>query len=103
MSQAAALAVHADRDWLRDRIERRFDAMLSGGALDEVRANLDGWRDDLPSAKAIGARQLVAHLRGEIDLDTARSEAIVATHRYAKRQRTWLRARMGGWTPVHRP
>ncbi|MCB1350423.1 MAG: tRNA (adenosine(37)-N6)-dimethylallyltransferase MiaA [Maritimibacter sp.] len=94
------ILVEADRDWLRDRIARRFDAMLAAGALEEARANLTGWSDSLPSAKAIGARELIAHLRGEIDLDTARARAIVASQQYAKRQRTWFRARMGAWRVV---
>jgi len=100
---ATALVVEAPRDWLRDRIARRFDAMLAGGALEEARANLPGWSDTLPSAKAIGARELIAYLRGELDLDEARARAIVASQQYAKRQRTWFRARMGGWQHLAPP
>ena len=98
--RATRLVLEAPRDWLAPRIERRFDAMLAAGALDEARANLDDWSDALPSAKAIGAHELVAHLRGEISLAEARARAITASRQYAKRQRTWFRARMGGWTPV---
>nr|WP_246138044.1 tRNA (adenosine(37)-N6)-dimethylallyltransferase MiaA [Maritimibacter fusiformis] len=96
--RATRLVLDAPRDWLIARIERRFDAMLAAGALDEARANLDGWSDTLPSAKAIGAQELVAHVKGEISLAEARARAIVASRQYAKRQRTWFRARMGGWT-----
>ncbi len=71
--------------------------MLAQGALEEARANLPGWSDTLPSAKAIGARELIAHLRGEIGLDEARRRSIVASRQYAKRQRTWFRARMRRW------
>ena len=100
LADAQAVLVDAERDWLRARIARRFDAMLAAGALEEARANLAGWSDNLPSAKAIGARELIAHLRGEIDLDTARTRAITASQQYAKRQRTWFRARMGDWRVV---
>ncbi|MEO1331796.1 MAG: tRNA (adenosine(37)-N6)-dimethylallyltransferase MiaA, partial [Pseudomonadota bacterium] len=55
------------------------------------------------AAKAIGAPDLIAHLRGEITLQAAREAAIIATRQYAKRQRTWFRARMGGWQPVTLP
>lgn len=100
LAHAQPIVVDADRDWLRARIARRFDAMLAAGALEEARANLAGWSDSLPSAKAIGARELIAHLRGEIDIDTARARAITASQQYAKRQRTWFRARMGDWRVV---
>jgi len=100
LARAQPLVVEADRDWLRARIARRFDAMLAKGVLEEARANLAVWSDDLPSAKAIGARELIAHLTGEIDLETARNRAIIASQRYAKRQRTWFRARMGDWRVV---
>lgn len=91
----------APKDWLNARIARRFDAMLSQGALDEARDNLDGFSTKLPSAKAIGAAELIAHLRGEMTLDAAREAATIATRQFAKRQRTWLRARMKSWTRHH--
>ena len=99
-ARATALLVTAGRDWLGRRIARRFDAMLAAGALEEARANLAGWDPSLPSCRAIGAPELIAHLRGESDLATARRRAIIASRQYAKRQRSWFRARMGGWTAV---
>ena len=100
LSACTALLVEADKDWLNARIAGRFDAMLAAGALDEVRANLALWDPALPSMKAIGAPELVAHLRGEITLDAARDAATVATRQYAKRQRTWFRARMRDWRRI---
>ena len=94
------ILVDAPRDWLAARIETRFRAMLKGGALDEARANLAGWNPAAPSSKAIGAKELVSHLLGETDLEAACSAAVAATRRFAKRQRTWLRARMGNWHKV---
>ena len=98
-SDAARYRIEAPPEELSPRIARRFDAMLAAGALDEVRANLD--RDpDRPAARAIGAPELSEYLRGAIPLDVARERAVVATRRYAKRQRTWLRARMADWTSL---
>ncbi|MWB77317.1 tRNA (adenosine(37)-N6)-dimethylallyltransferase MiaA [Pseudooceanicola sp. 216_PA32_1] len=97
LDRAQALVVDAPRDWLNARIARRFDMMLRDGALEEARANLPGWSPALPSAKAIGAPELIAHLRGEMTLGAAREAATVATRQYAKRQRTWFRARMRQW------
>ncbi|MFU8834119.1 tRNA (adenosine(37)-N6)-dimethylallyltransferase MiaA [Roseovarius autotrophicus] len=100
LSAATALLVEAPKAWLDPRIERRFDAMLAEGALDEARANLATWDATRPAAQAIGAPELIAHLRGEITLKEARATAIKATRQYAKRQRTWFRARMTGWRRI---
>lgn len=97
LRDCTALMIDAPKDWLTPRIEHRFDAMLAAGALDEARANLATWDPALPSSRAIGAPELIAHLRGEISLGQARAAAIVATRQYAKRQRTWFRARMRSW------
>jgi tRNA dimethylallyltransferase len=100
LDRTQAFFLTGPRDWLAARIARRFDAMLDAGVLDEARANLPGWSPALPSAKAHGAADLMAHLRGERTLDAARERTITITRQYAKRQRTWFRARMSAWTPV---
>lgn len=94
------LLVHADRDWLAERIARRFDAMMDQGALDEVRAMLPHWSPSQQWARAIGAPDLVAYLRGQVDLPTATERAVIATRQYAKSQRIWFRGRMRDWTRV---
>jgi tRNA dimethylallyltransferase len=101
-SQASAILVDAPKDWLNARIARRFDAMLAEGALDEARANLATWNPDHLSAKAIGAPELIAHLQGQMTLAAAQEAATIATRQFAKRQRTWFRARMRGWH-IYRP
>lgn len=97
---ALPLVIEPDRDALNARIARRFDQMLADGALDEARANLPRWDRAGGARKAIGAPELIAHLRGEMPLEAAREAAIIASRQYAKRQRTWFRARMGGWTRI---
>ncbi|AHM04992.1 tRNA dimethylallyltransferase [Roseibacterium elongatum DSM 19469] len=77
--------------------------MLAAGALEEARANLHRWDTAGGARKAIGAPDLIAHLRGEMTLDAAREAAIIASRQYAKRQRTWFRARMGHWEKIRRP
>ncbi len=80
------------RSQLYERIEARLDEMLAAGWLDEVRRLLaSGFTAESPAMRAIGYRELVAHLAGEITLDEAREAAIRATRRYAKRQLTWFR------------
>ncbi|MFW2587390.1 tRNA (adenosine(37)-N6)-dimethylallyltransferase MiaA [Sagittula sp. SSi028] len=97
-NQCHKFVLDAPKDWLTPRIERRFDLMLQEGALDEARANLDTWHPALPSAKTIGAAELIAHLRGEMTLSEASERATVLTRQFAKRQRTWFKSRMSQWS-----
>ena len=79
------------RDWLVERCDRRFAAMVDAGALDEVAALLDRRLDpDLPVMRAIGVPHLGAYLRGESSRDFALAAGQLATRRYAKRQYTWF-------------
>ena len=83
-----------DRSVLHDRLARRFTAMMEAGVLDEVRGLRD--RGDLTarhtSVRAVGYRQLWAHLDGTFDLTEAVRRGIAATRQLAKRQLTWLRS-----------
>ena len=97
LDQAEAVVLVPDVPWLDARIASRFAAMLGAGALDEARAELPLWDPALPSAKAIGAPDLIAHLRGEMTLGQAEASAILASRQYAKRQRTWFRSHRAGW------
>lgn len=100
LDRAQPLVLTPDRDWLNERIARRFALMIDAGALDEARANLSRWDPDLLSAKAIGAPELIAHLRVEMTLEQATEAAVIASRQYAKRQRSWFRARMQAWRPL---
>jgi tRNA dimethylallyltransferase len=88
----AALFLAPERDALYARIDARFEAMLSAGALEEVAAlaarNLDPL---LPAMKAHGAPALIRHLHGEITLEDAATIGRADTRHYAKRQFTWFR------------
>ena len=89
----ALALVPEQRSDLAVRIEQRFDSMVAAGFLAEVeqlRARGD-LAPDMPSMRAVGYRQLWAHLDGEYGWAEARRRAIVATRQYAKRQLTWLR------------
>jgi len=93
------LVLNPDRDVLRERIARRFETMFSGGAVEEVEALMAmGLDPALPAMKAIGVREIAEVLAGRMDEDEAIELAVIATRQYAKRQRTWMRNRMGDWT-----
>ena len=97
----ARFVLKPNRDWLIERIARRFHAMMAQGALDEVRA-LRGISDDLPAARALGVPELLAHLDGRLKLDQAVEQAITQTRQYAKRQMTWFRHQMPDWAVIER-
>ncbi|MFT7723922.1 MAG: tRNA (adenosine(37)-N6)-dimethylallyltransferase MiaA [Roseateles sp.] len=81
-----------DRAWLHERLARRFDAMLAGGLVDEVRA-LRARGDlslQLPSMRCVGYRQVWEALDAD-DFHDLRERGIAATRQLAKRQVTWLR------------
>jgi tRNA dimethylallyltransferase len=83
-----------ERAWLHRRIEQRFDAMLDGGFIDEVRA-LRARGDlmpDLPSMRCVGYRQAWEALDGAYPLAELRERGVAATRQLAKRQMTWLRS-----------
>jgi tRNA dimethylallyltransferase len=94
--ELAHFVIAPERDALHDRIARRFDRMIAGGALEEARALLS-LDPSLPAAGALGLPQLWAHLRGESSLEEASAQAVAETKRYAKRQMTWFRRFMEDW------
>jgi len=78
-------------DQLLARIERRLDAMLVSGWVDEVRALSTHVPPEAPAWNACGYRALRDYQQGVATLEAARAAILVATRQYAKRQRTWFR------------
>ncbi len=90
-----------DREELRRRIDARFLAMIEKGALEEVRAlGRRGLDPMLPVMRAHGVPGLLAYLRGEASQEEAIAKGQADTRAYAKRQFTWFRHQLGGWTWV---
>jgi tRNA dimethylallyltransferase len=98
-ARAIRVFLEPDRVELQRRIETRFAAMLAAGALDEVRTlAARGLDPALPAMKAHGVPWLIRHLKGEITLADAALGGVRDTWRYTKRQATWFRNRMPGWS-----
>jgi tRNA dimethylallyltransferase len=98
-ARAVKVFLDPERGELKRRIEARFAAMLAAGALDEVRAlAARGLDPALPAMKAHGVPWLIRHLAGEITLADAALGGARDTWRYTKRQATWFRNRMPGWS-----
>lgn len=80
------------REWLVERCDRRFAAMIQAGAVEEVAALLArNLGPALPVMRAIGVPELTALIEGELSADEAIAAGQAATRRYAKRQYTWFR------------
>lgn len=96
-----AVALTPPREALYARCDARLEAMLTRGALAEVETLLARGLDPaLPAMKAVGVRELAAHLRGETTLAEALEAARRETRRYAKRQMTWLRGQAPDWPRI---
>ena len=86
------VGVEVERPKLYASIDARFDAMVAGGLVAEVRTLIDaGYSPDQPPLSTIGYKQIAAYLRGEIALDDAVAQARQESRRLAKRQLTWFR------------
>jgi tRNA dimethylallyltransferase len=100
-ANAERLLVDIDRALLHERISARVSHMIADGALVEVKALAELRLDkELPAMKAIGVGELIDHLAGRMSLDESLAAMRTETRRYAKRQMTWFRHQMAGWTPV---
>jgi tRNA dimethylallyltransferase len=89
-----AALVPSDRARLHAELAQRFENMMAAGLLEEVRTLFA--RGDLtaehPAIRAVGYRQLWAHVEGACSLESAVERAVAATRQLAKRQMTWLRS-----------
>lgn len=96
-ASAQALVLSAPKPWLTPRIAQRFDLMVKEGLIEEARANAEAFHPGLASSKAIGAAEIVAHVKGQSDLPAVKDAIVIQTRQYAKRQRSWFRGRMANW------
>jgi tRNA dimethylallyltransferase len=97
------LIVEPERQWVYDRCDARFEAMLDAGAIAEVETLLARRLDpDLPVMRAIGVPEIAAWLAGEIEADVVLASGQQATRNYAKRQFTWFRRQLpADWPRMH--
>ncbi len=91
-TEVTQIGLRVPRAVLTERIRERFDAQMAAGFLDEVAAlaTRPGGLSRTAS-QALGYRELLAHLRGDIGLDDAIALAITRTRQFAVRQERWFR------------
>ena len=93
--QVILVALAPDRTSLAERIERRVSAMIERGLAEEVRELRARYGENIPAFKAIGYRQMLSYLEGDVDATQVQALITSATLRYAKRQMTWFRHEEG--------
>ena len=101
LSACHAIALTPPREWLYARCDARFDNMVAAGVLSEVETVMHmDLPSDAPGLRAVGAPELMAHLKGAMPLEDAIERTKMETRRYAKRQSTWIRNQMQAWTKL---
>ena len=85
------IGIDLPRRELYARIDERVRRQIDSGLVDEVRHLLKKYPSMLPSLSAIGYREIVCSLSGEITLPEAIARIQFATHAYVRRQLTWFR------------
>ncbi len=87
------IGLYMEREIIYDRINRRVDAMIDSGLVDEVKGLLGmGYSADLKSMQSIGYRHMVDFIEGHSSWEEALRTLKRDTRRYAKRQLTWFKA-----------
>jgi tRNA dimethylallyltransferase len=93
--QVILVGLEPDKAVLAGRIDRRVRRMFDDGFASEVRALRDQHGENIPAFKAIGYRETLRYLSGELDLLRTQELITLATSQYAKRQMTWFRGEEG--------
>ena len=89
---ALFLGLQVEKEPLVAAIDERVEKMIDSGLVKEVETLLEkGFRAGITSAQAIGYKEIVAALEGDCTLDQAIADIKTASHRYAKKQRTWFK------------
>ncbi len=101
LKNCEAILVDCDAPTVNKRITKRFDQMLDDGLLEEASSNFSTWDEKNPSSKAIGAKELMAFLNDDISMEQLKEKVLIATRKYAKRQRTWFRSKMKSWKKLN--
>lgn len=88
-----AFGLERNRQELYNEINQRLEIMIEAGLIDEVKSLLNrGYSKELRPLQSFGYREIIEHLEGKHDLQTAIESIKQNTRRFAKRQLTWFKA-----------
>lgn len=89
---ALKIGLAIERAEIYRRIDARVDRMVEAGLVDEVRSLLSRYDRTCQPFQAVGYKEIVAHVKGEMPLDEAVQLTKRNSRRFAKRQLTWFRS-----------
>jgi tRNA dimethylallyltransferase len=100
---ALVLGLYLDRDKLYDRINKRVEAMVNDGLVDEVKSLYERFKDnEYQLFQAIGYKELIPYFKKQMSLEECIEKIKQASRRYAKKQMTWLNNQLDvKWIDVH--
>lgn len=86
------IGLRRERPALYERVDLRIEQMFEAGLLDEVQNMLDaGYSADLPSMSALGYREAISVLRGEMDIEEAKMLMRRSTRKFVRKQANWFK------------
>ncbi len=85
------IGIEVEREELKTRIQQRVEQMWQQGIVAEVEALLNQGALGKTARMAIGYKQAIAQLNGEMSAEEAKAETVALTNRYARRQMSWFR------------
>ena len=86
------IGLKRSREELYQRVDERIEAMFAAGFLDEVKGLLDeGYSPDLPTMSAIGYRECIQVVEGQLSVEQAKVEMRRATRIFVRRQANWFK------------
>jgi len=87
-----AIGLKRPREELYRRVDERIEAMFAAGFLEEVKGLLEvGYSPDLPTMSAIGYRECIRVVQGQLSLEQAKVEIRRATRVFVRRQANWFK------------
>ena len=90
------IVLNTEREALYSRINKRVELMFEQGLEDEVKSIINDYGTELQALGAIGYKEMLPYLKGEVSIEETISAISQNSRRYAKRQLTWFRNKMNG-------
>ena len=90
------IVLNTEREVLYNRINKRVELMFEQGLGDEVKSIINDYGTELQALGAIGYKEMLPYLKGEVSKEETISAISQNSRRYAKRQLTWFRNKMNG-------
>ncbi len=88
------ICIHPNREFLYQNCNKRLENIFVNGAIDELNNIKKNFDINNVNLNALGAKQILSYLNGEITIKEALTDAKTKTRQYAKRQVTWFKHKL---------